>query len=118
MTDSRLLTGWETVDDDQCRRATSIVELVGRRWSSGILLALGRGATRFSEIVATVDGLSDRMLSVRLKELEHAGLIDRTVETTMPVSVRYRLSSRGRDLLAALNPLQQYAQRWEPDAEG
>jgi DNA-binding HxlR family transcriptional regulator len=112
----RTLTGWETVDDEQCRRATSIVELVGRRWSSGILLALSRGATRFSEIVATVDGLSDRMLAVRLKELEHGGLIDRVVEPTVPVTVRYRLSPRGRDLLAALQPLQQYGQRWEPQA--
>ena len=112
----RTLTGWETVDDEQCRRATSIVELVGRRWSSGILLALSRGASRFTEIVATVDGLSDRMASVRLKELEHAGLIDRTVEATTPVTVRYRLSSRGSDLLASLQPLQEYGQRWEPSA--
>jgi DNA-binding HxlR family transcriptional regulator len=110
---NRTLTGWETVDDEQCRRATSIVELVGRRWSSGIMLALSRGATRFSEVVATVDGLSDRMASVRLKELEHAGLIDRTVEPTTPVTVRYRLSPRGRDLLASLQPLQQYGRRWE-----
>jgi DNA-binding HxlR family transcriptional regulator len=107
------LTGWETVDDDQCRRATSIVELVGRRWSSGILLALSRGASRFSEVVATVEGLSDRMASVRLKELEHAGLIDRVVEPTTPVTVRYRLSPRGRDLLVSLQPLQQYGRRWE-----
>jgi DNA-binding HxlR family transcriptional regulator len=114
VTDSnRTLTGWETVDDEQCRRATSIVELVGRRWSSGIMLALSRGATRFSEIVSTVDGLSDRMASVRLKELEHGGLIDRLVEPTTPVTIRYRLSARGRDLLASLQPLQQYGQRWE-----
>ncbi|RIX28871.1 transcriptional regulator [Amnibacterium setariae] len=78
------------------------------------MLALSRGATRFSEIVATVDGLSDRMLAVRLKELEHGGLIDRIVEPTTPVTVRYRLSARGRDLLASLQPLQAYGQRWEP----
>jgi DNA-binding HxlR family transcriptional regulator len=111
---NRTLTGWETVDDEQCRRATSVVELVGRRWSSGVMLALSRGATRFSEIVATVDGLSDRMLAVRLKELEHGGLIDRVVEPTTPVTVRYRLSPRGRDLLASLQPLQEYGRRWEP----
>ncbi|BDZ44884.1 winged helix-turn-helix transcriptional regulator [Naasia aerilata] len=115
MTDTtRTLTGWETVDDEQCRRATSIVELLGHRWSSGILLAISRGATRFSEIVATVHGLSDRLAAVRLRELEHAGLIDRTVTPTTPVSVRYALSPRGRDLLAALQPLQEYGQRWEP----
>jgi DNA-binding HxlR family transcriptional regulator len=109
----RTLTGWETVDDDQCRRATSIVEVIGRRWSSGIMLALSRGATRFSEIVYTVDGLSDRMAALRLRELEHAGLIDRAVEPTTPVTVRYRLSSRGSDLLASLQPLQEYGRRWE-----
>ena len=113
---NRTLTGWETVDDEQCRRATSIVEVIGRRWSSGILLAMSRGATRFTEIVVTVEGLSDRMLAVRLKELEHAGLIDRVVEPTTPVTVRYRLSSRGSDLLASLQPLQEYGQRWEPQA--
>jgi len=51
---------------------------------------------------------------VRLKELEHAGLLDRVVEPTVPVTVRYRLSSRGSDLLASLRPLQDYGQRWEP----
>lgn len=118
MTESaRTLTGWETVDDDQCRRATSIVELVGRRWSSGILLALGRGASRFSEVTATVRGLSDRMAALRLRELQHAGLVDRTVEPTTPVTVRYRLSPRGRDLLASLQPLQEYGRRWEPRSE-
>lgn len=108
-----MLTGWETVDDEECRRATSIVELVGRKWSSGILLAISRGASRFSEILATVAGLSDRMLALRLRGLEHGGLIDRTVEPTTPVTVRYRLSPRGRDLLASLQPLQQYSRRWE-----
>jgi DNA-binding HxlR family transcriptional regulator len=111
----RTTTGWETVDDEQCRRATTVMELVGRRWSGAILLAMGRGASRFSEVAATVEGLSDRMLALRLKELEHAGLLDRTVEPTVPVTVRYRLSPRGRDLLAALQPLASYAGRWEPD---
>ncbi|HSZ39103.1 MAG TPA: helix-turn-helix domain-containing protein [Trebonia sp.] len=105
--------GWELIDDDECRRASAVVEEVGRRWNSGILLALARGATRFSEIAARVDGLSDRMLAARLKELERIGLVDRIVEPTTPVSVRYQLTPRGRDLLAALQPLVAYGQRWE-----
>ena len=91
---------WELIDDEECRRAAGIVERVGRRWNSGILLAVARGASRFTEIVARVDGLSDRMLAARLKELEQIGLIDRIVEPTIPVSVRYRLTARGQDLLA------------------
>jgi DNA-binding HxlR family transcriptional regulator len=110
-------SGWELIDDDECRRATAIVERVGRRWNSGILLALARGAARFSEIAASVDGLSDRMLAARLRELEQMGLVDRIVEPTTPVSVRYRLTARGQDLLAALQPLVGYGQRWEPAPE-
>lgn len=104
---------WELINDEECRRATAIVEQVGRRWNSGILLALARGATRFSEILARVDGLSDRMLAARLKELEQMGLVDRIVEPTTPVSVRYRLTEHGRELLASLQPLVRYGLRWE-----
>jgi DNA-binding HxlR family transcriptional regulator len=104
---------WELINDDECRRASAIVERVGRRWNSAILLALARGATRFSEIIARVDGLSDRMLAARLKELEQMGLVDRIVEPTTPVSVRYRLTERGRELLASLQPLVRYGLRWE-----
>lgn len=114
MTSQRNQVGdWELIDDEECRRTAGIVERVGRRWNSGILLAIARGASRFTEIVARVDGLSDRMLAARLKELEQLGLIDRIVEPTTPVSVRYRLTVRGQDLLASLQPLVAYGQRWE-----
>jgi DNA-binding HxlR family transcriptional regulator len=109
------VSDWELIDDDECRRAAAIVERVGRRWNSAILLAVARGASRFTEIVARVDGLSDRMLAARLKELEQIGLIDRIVEPTTPVSVRYRLTVRGQDLLTSLQPLMEYGQRWERD---
>lgn len=114
--DQQASTGWELIDDDECRRATGIVELVGRRWSSSVLLALARGAERFGEVLGLVSGLSDRMLAVRLKELERAGLVDRLVEPTTPVTVHYRLTPRGRDLLASLQPLVRYGQRWESGA--
>lgn len=51
--------------------------------------------------------------AARLKELVQLGLIDRIVEPTTPVSVRYRLTVRGQYLLASLQPLVAYGQRWE-----
>ena len=89
------------------------MEVVGRRWASGILLALGTGTERFTEIERRVQGLSGRMLTVRLRDLEAAGLVERLVEPTIPVSIRYRLSARGMDLLRSLQPLAGYARRWE-----
>lgn len=107
------MRSWQQVDDAECHRAAGILELVGKRWSSGVLLALARGAERFVDILATVDGLSSRMLAVRLRELEAAHLVDRVVVPTMPVTVHYRLTPRGRELLAALRPIATYAHRWQ-----
>ncbi|MCL8026109.1 winged helix-turn-helix transcriptional regulator [Nocardioides bruguierae] len=103
------------IDDDQCRRAREVLEFVGRRWTSGVMLALGRGATRFGEVQRMVDGISPRLLSVRLRELEEHGLVERVVTPTTPVSVGYHLSAQGRELLASMQPLVRYGQRWEPD---
>lgn len=117
MTTDRVLPDWAHVDDEECRRATSVMEFIGRRWNSGIMLALARGATRFTEIAALVHGLSQRMLAVRLRELEAAGLVDRIVEPTTPVSIRYVLTARGRELMVSIQPLVTYGQRWESPPE-
>lgn len=78
---------------------------MGRKWSSGILLAGVRGATRFGEYRAMVTGISDRLLARRLRELEAEGLIERTVTPTTPVLIQYSPTERGRSLLEALSPL-------------
>lgn len=100
------------IDDATCREATAPLEFVGRRWTAAIMLALGRGATRFGEIEAAVDGLSARLLTTRLRELQEHDLVEREVIPTTPVSVRYRLTPRGRDLLTAMQPLVAYHLRW------
>lgn len=56
-----------------------------------------------------IDGISDRLLSQRLKELEAAGLIERTVIPTTPVQIRYQLASDGQALVNALLPLAQWS---------
>ena len=76
------------------------------------MLALFRGATRFSEVLAIVDGLSDRLLAQRLKELEASGLVERSVIPSTPVQVRYALTARGEELMRSLQPLAQWAHRW------
>jgi DNA-binding HxlR family transcriptional regulator len=101
------------IDDEECRRFQSSVELIGKRWSSGILIAIARGATRFSDITAAVPGLSDRLLSQRAKELELLGLLERQVIASTPVQVRYQLTARGFDLMKSLQPLVAYGKRWD-----
>lgn len=91
------------------------MELIGQRWNSGILLALGRGATRFTEILTSVEGISDRMLSKRLRELQLAGLVERSIIPSTPVQVRYVLTERGSSLLAAIQPLVAWGHTWGPE---
>ena len=78
-----------------CPHYHEAVELIGRRWSGAILRSMLSGAQRFSEIGAPNPGLSDRLLSERLKEFESAGLAERTVIPDTPVRVEYRLTDRG-----------------------
>jgi DNA-binding HxlR family transcriptional regulator len=97
--------GYEHIDDSLCRSFQVHLEVVGRKWNSGILLAAMRGATRFSEYRSLVSGVSDRLLSQRLRELEAEGLIERVVTPTTPVLVRYLPTERGRELMRVLQPL-------------
>lgn len=110
-------TAWRHIDDAECLRFSSSIELIGKRWSSGILLAIAQGATRFSEITATVTGLSDRLAAQRLKELERDLLIERTVIASTPVQVRYVITERGRDLLDSLQPLVGWGQKYGTPAD-
>ncbi len=87
-------------------------ELIGRRWTGAIVRALADGAVRFGEVTAAVPGLSDRMLSERLKELEAEGIVARVVVPDYPVRIEYRLTAKGRDLGAVTEAIAVWAHRW------
>jgi DNA-binding HxlR family transcriptional regulator len=97
-----------------CPRYHEAVELIGRRWSGAVLRAMFAGATRFSDFRAIVPGLSDRLLSERLKELEAAGIVERRVVASTPVRVEYRLTLKGQALRPAVEALAAWAERWLP----
>ena len=88
------------------------MELIGRRWTAVILRAMMSGVQRFGELVAAIPGLSDRMLSERLKELEVEGLVERVVIPEMPVRVEYHLTEKGRALSHVMDAVTQWAHDW------
>lgn len=88
------------------------VELIGRRWTGAILRALLSGVCRFCDLTATIPGLSDRMLSERLKELEAEGIVERRVYPETPVRIEYHLTEKGRALGAAVGAVTDWAQEW------
>jgi DNA-binding HxlR family transcriptional regulator len=95
-----------------CPHFQKAIELVGKRWSGTILRALLGRPKRFSEISAAIDNISDRSLSLRLKELERENLVIRRVEATQPVSVVYELTDKGRDLEGVIAAVERWAHDW------
>jgi DNA-binding HxlR family transcriptional regulator len=87
--------------------------MVGKRWSGAILSTLAGGPRRFGEICERVPGMSDRLLSQRLRELEAEGLVQRRVEAGAPVRVSYSLTEKGADLDPALRELKAWGRRWK-----
>jgi len=85
--------------------------LLERRWQISIIYAALSGAARFSEFAEAVQGISPRMLSERLRELEQAGLIERTVLPSSPPAVEYRLTARGRRLAPVIEAMLAYSRR-------
>ena len=82
-----------------------MADLLERRWQLSILYAALSGALRFSEFEEAVPGISPRMLSERLHDLEAAGLVSRTVIPSSPPTVEYRLTERGRGLAPILDAM-------------
>ncbi|HZU05377.1 MAG TPA: helix-turn-helix domain-containing protein [Chloroflexota bacterium] len=96
-----------------CPRYQRAIDIIGKRWTGLILRVLLDGPRRFCQIEAVVDGLSARMLSERLKELEACGIVERRVYPETPVRIEYALTEKGRGLQRALDELQRWADRWE-----
>ncbi len=95
-----------------CPRFHRGIELIGKRWTGAIVRAMLGGAARFSDIAAAVPGLSDRLLSERLRELEAAGVIARTVIPAIPVRVEYALTESGRALDPVIDAVAHWAETW------
>jgi len=95
-----------------CPRFHHAVELVGRRWTGAILRAMFAGKVRFTDLAACIPGLSDRLLSERLKELESEGVVERLVFPETPVRIEYQLTQKGRALEPSVTELSTWAEAW------
>jgi DNA-binding HxlR family transcriptional regulator len=84
-------------------------DLLERRWQLSILYAALTGALRFNEFAEAVAGISPRMLSERLRDLEAAGLVQRTVIPSSPPTVEYRLTVKGKRLAPIIEAMRDYA---------
>jgi DNA-binding HxlR family transcriptional regulator len=87
-------------------------DILSRRWAAPILRVLVTGPARFGEISSAIPGMTDRLLSQRLKDLEAAGLIERALGEGRPARIQYQLTEKGVELGAVLLELNRWALKW------
>jgi len=107
----------ERFDVELCPRFNKAAVIIGRRWSGAVLRVLLDGATHFNEIARSIPGISDKMLSERLKEFEAEGLVNRVVQPTTPVRIEYRLTEMGEALRPVLDGLGAWARSWVDESQ-
>ncbi len=88
-----------------------ILDRVADKWAVLVLLLLSDGPVRFNQLRRQVEGLSQKMLSQTLKNLERDGLITRKAFPTVPVTVEYAMTPLGRTLLVTIDALKDWAEQ-------
>jgi DNA-binding HxlR family transcriptional regulator len=83
----------------------TILDRIGDKWSLLVIALLDRRTRRFTELRREIDGISQRMLTLTLRQLERDGLVHRTVYPVVPPRVEYRLTTLGETLLETTQAL-------------
>jgi DNA-binding HxlR family transcriptional regulator len=92
-----------------CPAIREVLNRVGDKWSVQVIAMLGDGSARFTELRTSIDGISQRMLTLTLRGLERDGLVARTVFAEVPPRVEYELTKLGKTLLVPIRGLADWA---------
>jgi DNA-binding HxlR family transcriptional regulator len=93
-------------------------DLIGKRWTILILLELYKGGRwkRYTELKSKIMNITPKILSMRLKELENGGLIEKRVDAkSFPIKSEYRLTAAGKDFIKVIQQIKSWSLRWKSD---
>ncbi|TWI57647.1 HxlR family transcriptional regulator [Pseudomonas duriflava] len=107
------ITGRRRLQHHDCP-IRDVLDRVGDAWSILAIFKLGQGPLRFNELKRQISGISQRMLTVTLRNLERDGLVCRTVIPMTPPQVEYALTPIGRSLLVPIQALADWAAQSQP----
>lgn len=88
------------------------LEIIGKRWTALIIRDLMTGKQRFSEMMRSLHGVTPKMLSQRLDELESFGIVTREVFAEVPPRVEYSLTCKGKDLQRLIDDMAAFGEKW------
>lgn len=92
-----------------CRTISTLLARIGDKWTVLVVQTLGEGSKRFNELRREIPSVSQRMLTLTLRNLERDGLVSRTVTPTIPPRVDYDLTELGRSLQKPIVALADWA---------
>ena len=92
-----------------CRTISTLLARIGDKWTVLVVQTLGEGPKRFNELRREIPSVSQRMLTLTLRNLERDGLVNRTVTPTIPPRVDYELTGLGQSLLKPILGLANWA---------
>jgi DNA-binding HxlR family transcriptional regulator len=101
----------QVINIDEACPVQEVLDRVSGKWSIGILVAAAQRPVRFTELERAVQGISRRMLTLTLRNLERDGLLVRTVYPTVPPKVTYTATEMARELHGSLLALTEWAER-------
>ena len=100
-------------EHSDCKQAmvpvTEVLAQIGGKWTVHIIMALGNGPRRFSELLRGIDGISQKMLTATLRDLEKDGFVSRAVTPSIPPRVDYALTEMGTELRGPLKAISRWA---------
>jgi DNA-binding HxlR family transcriptional regulator len=96
-------------DNPICRTISGLLQRIGDKWSLLVVQTLGEGSKRFNELRREIPSVSQRMLTLTLRNLERDGLVNRTVTPSIPPRVDYELTALGHSLQKPICGLIQWA---------
>jgi DNA-binding HxlR family transcriptional regulator len=91
-----------------CRTA----DIVCGKWTLLLVRDLSEGRSRFCELERSLNGISPRTLSLRLRALEEEGIVERQTYAEVPPRVEYTLTAKGRALIPIIEGMRAYGERW------
>lgn len=92
-----------------CRTISTLLSRIGDKWTVLVVTTLGEGPRRFNQLRREIPSVSQRMLTLTLRNLERDGLVSRTVTPSNPPRVDYALTELGRSLAKPLRALEEWA---------